>query len=343
MIYYANLKGKDKNTADIKAPDDMCEILRRRGYKEILFARPKANGGRLNNIMTNISNWACTFRSVKRGDVLVYQYPLGLRKNSMIMFDAVRKMKKLKVILLIHDVDSIRGYNVKANSWKEKLFFKADYIICHNDKMKKWLTDFGVPGSKLYPLCIFDYLQGDSYARTGERDSLMIAGNLAVRKSPYIGKLLSFKRDTHIDLYGPNFEEDEGYQNYTYNGSFAPSELTSNLAGKYGLVWDGDSLEECSGMTGNYLRYNNPHKVSLYISSGVPVIIWKQAALADYIVGNNLGIAIDSLTQLDKCISEVSDDDYEKMRSSVLAESRKLREGFYLNQVLDKIEADMNS
>jgi hypothetical protein len=32
-----------------------------------------------------------------------------------------------------------------------------------------------------------------------------------------------------------------------------PEELIKNLQGRYGLVWDGDALDTCSGLTGEYL------------------------------------------------------------------------------------------
>ena len=259
----------------------------------------------------------------------------------MMMFNFVRSVKKLKLVLLLHDVDSIRGYNVKANEWKEKIFFKADAIICHNDSMKKWLVEYGLPEEKLFPLRIFDYLQDDSYAGITDTNDVILAGNLSSRKSPYIGKLLELKRDYNINLYGPNLENSDSYTNFKYFGSFPPAELTKNLKGRFGLVWDGDSVEECSGMTGVYLKYNNPHKVSLYISSGIPVIIWSQAALAGYITDNNFGLSVDSLTDIDDALKNIDDETYEKMRQSVLAESKKLRGGHYLNRVLDEIESKL--
>ena len=51
----------------------------------------------------------------------------------------------------------------------------------------------------------------------------------------------------------------------------------------FGLVWDGTSLDGCNGRYGEYLKFNNPHKTSLYLSCGIPVIIWKEAALADFV------------------------------------------------------------
>ena len=63
-----------------------------------------------------------------------------------------------------------------------------------------------------------------------------------------------------------------------------------NLFGSFGLVWDGMSSETCKGSFGEYLRINNPHKTSLYLASGIPVIIWSKAALAEFIEKNKCGI-----------------------------------------------------
>ena len=41
----------------------------------------------------------------------------------------------------------------------------------------------------------------------------------------------------------------------TYFGSFLPDELPVALEGGFGLVWDGDSAETCSGVFGEYLRF----------------------------------------------------------------------------------------
>ena len=60
-------------------------------------------------------------------------------------------------------------------------------------------------------------------------------------------------------------------ENETYFGSFLPDELPAALEGGFGLVWDGDSAETCSGVFGEYLRYNNSHKASLYLASGFPL------------------------------------------------------------------------
>ena len=34
-------------------------------------------------------------------------------------------------------------------------------------------------------------------------------------------------------------------------------------------MWDGPSPDTCAGVYGAYLRYNNPHKTSLYLAAGL--------------------------------------------------------------------------
>ena len=72
-------------------------------------------------------------------------------------------------------------------------------------------------------------------------------------------------------------------KNVKYCGQYKPEELPEKLEGGFGLVWDGDDLGACTGVFGEYMKYNNPHKTSLYLASGLPVIIWEKAAMAKYI------------------------------------------------------------
>ena len=89
------------------------------------------------------------------------------------------------------------------------------------------------------------------------------------------------------------------YPNINYHGSFGVDEIPSKLTRGFGLVWDGDSLDGCRGQSGQYLRYNNPHKLSLYLSSGLPVVIWTGAAEAGFVREHGVGLCVDSLNDLE--------------------------------------------
>ena len=109
----------------------------------------------------------------------------------------------------------------------------------------------------------------------------------------------------------------------------------------FGLVWDGTSLDGCNGRYGEYLKFNNPHKTSLYLSCGIPVIIWKEAALADFVEEHKVGITLNSLADLDKVLMETSADDYEIMRTNAMKLAQKLRRGEFIIRAVKTLEQEI--
>ncbi len=123
-----------------------------------------------------------------------------------------------------------------------------------------------------------------------------------------------------------------------YKGSFPADELPAHLEGSFGLVWDGESASTCSGIFGRYLRINNPHKTSLYLACGMPVVIWDQAALAPFVVENKVGIAVGSLEETGKRIAALSDAQYSEMRANAAEIARKLRRGWFTRCAMETVE-----
>ncbi|MCT0193282.1 hypothetical protein EFM10_09625, partial [Lactobacillus helveticus] len=81
--------------------------------------------------------------------------------------------------------------------------------------------------------------------------------------------------------------------------------------------------------TGNYLRYNDPHKLSLYLASGIPVIIWKKAAEAKFVEENKVGITVDSLEELPEIFKSLDATQYELFAQNVEKIAKKLVNGQY--------------
>lgn len=184
-------------------------------------------------------------------------------------------------------------------------------------------------------LGIFDYISDVEITNRDDSQypSVCFAGNLS--KAKFLGDL-SFKK-VHLDIFGPNPLEKYG-TNVFYKGQYSPDELPKYLTENFGLVWDGSTPYTCDGLFGNYMRFNNPHKVSLYLSSGIPVIIWKKAAMAKFITGEKLGLAIDSLENLDEVLSNLSIQDYQQMVDNSQKIARKLRSGFYIYSAVQDLE-----
>lgn len=244
-----------------------------------------------------------------------------------------------KVIVIIHDLGSFRR---KALTVKQEIsrLNHADYIIAHNEKMKKWLEDNGCK-AKLGVLGIFDYLSETSAApkqNTEKPYSVLYAGALSPRKNAFLYEVGAFVHSFSLNLYGNGFEinQAKGKEHFNYMGFVKSDDLIATAQGDFGLVWDGTSVSTCTGNFGEYLRYNNPHKTSLYIRCQLPVIIWKQAALADFVRENGIGICVDSLEELEKILNTLSEEEYAEMKKRTAKIGERLSQGYFVRKALQE-------
>lgn len=256
----------------------------------------------------------------------------------------VRKIQRrgVQVYFIIHDLEALRYANLDTVPLKHKirvhlqessLLKVADGVIAHNPIMKSVLVEKGIPEHKLVSLEIFDYLIPNYQEKDGlsKDQPIIVAGNLAQEKAGYLYQLPA--RPAY-NLYGVGFDESRALANETYFGSFLPDELPAALEGGFGLVWDGDSAETCSGVFGDYLRYNNSHKASLYLASGFPLVVWKQSALSHFVLEKSCGIAVESLYDLKETIDNLSDADYQDLVDNAKRVGQEIRDGHYLKTAL---------
>lgn len=334
--------GKVKN-AGSKAPNDIYEICNNLGWNNYGLINPKES----NNLFRILKGHIKLKKQLKQlskldVDYVLYQHPMmGTFYNLYLMKFFNRN--NIKVITLIHDIDSLRFYSSFGKK-KEKrelaTLEQSSHVICHNDKMKDYLISKGVPKNKIICLDCFDYLSDKNDLNREKNDknySVAVAGNLNPIKSKYIYKMIEENPSLQIDLYGIGYEDNANYRNVNYHGSFLPEELPSNINSAFGLVWDGTDINTCCGEFGNYLRFNNPHKFSLYMATGIPVVVWDQSAIADFVEKNNLGIRVSDLNDLDNKLSNISIESYNDMVQNVKLIQEKVLDGGYFKTVLSKI------
>lgn len=338
LIYYVEYKKREENTAGPKAPNDIYLISQNLNFKNLTI-KIDENENKLIRKLKVIIFWLSLFYKLKRNDIVIYQYPTYGVKDAIKFIPLLKKYKKIEFIAVIHDLDSLRiGLHSSSEivTLADNLLLPMfDKIICHNNEMKNYLITKGFTKNQLSCIEIFDYVSTVDANCKQNSEGIVIAGNLSKDKSPYLYKLIDSDLGFKLNLFGPNFDNSQDLgENVEYLGSFKPDELPRKIEGKFGLVWDGDSIETCSGVTGNYLRYNNPHKTSLYLASGLPVIIWKEAAMAKFIQENNVGILVDNLLDIEKVLQEISVDEYELLKKNAMKIGEKLREGYYYRRVI---------
>lgn len=324
------------NHAGSKAVQDVYEIARSLGYEANIIRTATTADSFMAKIQRQIFffiDWLKAYFSIASNSIVFIQNPYHhkqLIRNWVL--EGLKRKKNVKFISLVHDVEELRKslYNNYYKIEFDTMLSLVDVIIVHNDKMKDFFIKKGFPETKLVSLKIFDYLidSKPSGSNTKFERSISIAGNLDIKKSAYISQL--GKLGVVVNLYGPNFSHLlEKYKEIKYHGSFPASDIPNHLNSGFGLVWDGNSIDSCSGDFGEYLQYNNPHKLSLYLASGIPVVIWDKAAEAEFVKQNNLGICVSSLHELADKLALVSEDDYNKMLVNVNKQSNLLMDGSY--------------
>lgn len=343
MEHYIRIKPRKRETAGFKAPEDVNRICESMGMQPIDFPKFPNEYSKLRKrlwLYTVVPmKWLKVFFRVKKGDTVFFQHPMYANRLITPMVSWIRKTKKCRFVALIHDLESLRkgiggvvDYKQDREEYTDTVMLNAfDKVICHNPSMRAYMLSRGFSEEKLITLEIFDYLCPDNGFRpelTGGAD-LTVAGNLAPTKSGYVYDM--DVSNIHLNLYGIHFDEAafHGKENVRYNGAFHPDELPGKLTGNFGLVWDGPVSTTCAGNTGEYLKYNNPHKTSLYLSANLPVIIWSQAALAPFVKDNGLGITVDRLDQIDAAVRALTAEQYAQMTANVHAMGEKIRTGYF--------------
>lgn len=346
MKYYLKeefLHEKNLKNAGSKARNDVEEIVKKEGYQDLVLSVD--NWYEMSTLKAQFCKskvFGEVLDQLKQGDELLIQLPII--NHSFFATHHVKKVQKkgVKVHFIIHDLEALRYVNVENFPLKHKIRIQiqesgllgiADGIIAHNPVMKSVLVDKGIEEDKIVSLGIFDYLIPDFQEKSGQTKDqpIIVAGNLAQEKAGY---LYSLPTEPAYNLYGVGFDESRALANETYFGSFLPDELPVALEGGFGLVWDGDSTETCSGVFGEYLRYNNSHKASLYLAAGFPLVVWKQSALSYFVLEKGCGIAVESLHDLKETIDKLSDADYQKLVDNANRVGQEIREGHYLKTAL---------
>lgn len=262
----------------------------------------------------------------KETELAIIQSPFSSKK---IMMDKFKNK-----IVIIHDIEGLRNQNPKELEDEINFYKSCDYVIAHNKNMKKFLVDKGIDSNKIYELELFDYLcKGKAKEKSLDYNMPKITYSGNLDKAAFIQQLDSKKMKFELYLYGQKNKEIKN-EKIIYKGKYAPDEMPNKIDGNLGLVWDGnfdESDEEKSYK--NYTRFNNPHKLSCYIASGMPVIVWKKSAIADFVRENNIGYEISNLYDINK----LDFSDYDVKKKNVEKLEQRVRKGYFTQSALSKI------
>ncbi len=333
-------KNIDANSAASKAVVDCNRIFSLLGYKDYTLTVGD-NSNKLTYYPTLFKELLRFFIAVKPGSTVGIQYPLLSINNFFKYFMALARLKKVKFFCVIHDLESLRTGGLNEMEIKQEIdnLNIYDVVIVHNDRMRGWLEKHSLK-CKTVTLGLFDYLCPYNLDLKGDYSgAIVFAGNLG--KSTFIYELGGINKK--FDLYGPNFKQDKlrSIENVTWKGEYSPEQIPGALQGSFGLIWDGVHVEACDEVMGNYLNYNNPHKASLYLAAGLPLIAPVNSAIGLFIQATGTGILINSLYELTTLIIEQNE--YQLMVKNVSRIQDMVINGYYFTEAVKSAEQYENN
>jgi hypothetical protein len=337
-IYTA--KNRHANSASTKAVNDCTTLFSKFGYKNynLLIAE---NTRVLFRYLTIAKKLWTFYNQLQNGSLVAIQYPM--LNNVFPYFIKVARLKRVKFFCIIHDIESLRagGQNKKLVKREIENLNYYNCLIVHNETMLKWLITQGIT-TAMIPLHVFDYLLKIEDEKSNNHllaHSIVFAGNL--EKSNFLYSLREI-RTWNFNIYGPNFREKENTSlNVVWRGQYSPDKIVYNLEGNFGLIWDGDRIDRCDSALGNYLKYNNPHKFSLYLAAGLPVIAPRNSAIGKIITDLQIGILIDDLRDLDNL--QVNEHYYKMLQKNCNEIRNKLISGQFFREAVEKAERQLTA
>lgn len=347
-IYVLNQRQEETFDAAGKAMRDVFSVLGYKGAKTI-WSVPKSSKRwlKLLDLPYLILFLACC---VGKNDFVFYSIPENHIK--IILLKKLQWIRKYKIVCFINDLNAFRYEYVKIelldeNAKQELIALgAADYVLVPNQNTKRMLQEAGIT-AKLIPVGVWDYLMEQQQIKAMQQKrveaeqtitddekkiSIAFAGNL--NKSVFLS-VMDVPDMIKLELWG-KLDEDKKKDmpvNSSYHGVLSSEEVPIAICTMdYGLVWDGVGADVIEGGLGEYLRYNNSHKCALYLAAGIPVIVWSQSGMAQFVREHECGITIDRLSNLERQLKAA---DYDRIKANALEVAPRLQQGYYLSKAMD--------
>lgn len=325
-----------------KAPRDICNILKKTGKVESVLMESEIN--------QDYPMFLRLIQELKRvkseGRKVILQYPLQpffFFEQQKLFAEAYSYLDPDRTILWVHDINRIR-FAQRTECQGEMEWLKPfHHFVVHNARMEQYLRKY-----LLVVDCIsneiFDYVSAEKKGQEfysgnpGLEQEVVFAGNLIREKSPFLYDLDSKKMNFRLNVYGKREELMKNGKIY-YQGNFSADLLPSRLRGDLGLIWDGGIDSADISTYKNYTRYNAPHKFSCYMAAGLPVIAWREAAIAEVIQKYQVGYLIDNLYE----INSLDLSRYPEYQRNAQDLGEKVRSGYFTKRVFAQIEERWNA
>jgi hypothetical protein len=285
--------------------------------------------------------WVTAFDTIvmREGDIVWCQFPVD--RTTQAVLEKARS-KGFRTVAFVHDIEGLKTEHPQWDSVarESRLLLPFTAVVGLNAAIGSILKSHGV--KVLSELNLWDYVCDEAPASDctsfHQKKRVVFAGSLAPDKAQFIYRL-RFIAGVNFELHGEGLDRSllKG-ENVHYLGSFAPQNPPFQADGALGLVWDGSEIDRCGGDFGAYLAFNTPHKASMYLARGMPVIVWRGAAVAPLIASYRAGFLISSLEELPSLLDGLSESDYAEVASNARSLGEKVRAGHFIHSAVKQLQ-----
>ncbi|MBZ5954230.1 glycosyl transferase [Leuconostoc gasicomitatum] len=266
------------------------------------------------------------------GDVIIWQYPKYSPKLELTVIKWARE-KNILIVALVHDVTMLRTDTIKLANYNletDKAVLQSFDIVMLPLHFISALKNLGINLNNTIELAPYDFLYDKVIVPASYQKRVVYAGSLA--KFPNLEQI-----NFDLTVYGEkNFSSVVLNQPHIKNGGFVEAmDLPAKLSSGYGLIWDESDKDP---YLQQYTQWNWPYKFSLYMVSGLPVVAWRESAIADIIRQNNVGVVISNLSDLHDMLDSITEKRYQQMANNAANFGKQLAMGATTKQVLSDLK-----
>jgi hypothetical protein len=307
---------------------DMEMVINNEGYQSIVFYE----GTGWFAIATRWWQMRKKAKELTPASTIVCLLPVYARMNRYFIDQIAGKGHR--IVFILADIDGLKDGRAKKLKAELRLMSLSKYFIVHSNAMAAWLKS-QIPLAKTAVIGPFDFLTPVITKQRTKSEIVCFAGNLA--KSKFLENLSGVSA-VHFNLYGEGISEKTLQQNNcSYKGSFLPQELPQQLDASFGLVWEGDAIDDAAGALGFYSKLIFHHKLSLYIIAQLPVIVASFSASAAYVKSTGIGWLVDNLEEIPQLISGITEQGYQNALNNLQPVAAEIAKGEHLKKALLEI------
>jgi hypothetical protein len=327
MTYWVlRLEGEHPSDNRYLAVQNLATSASKIGFREInyiLYDGLANNSTRRSQIIEGL------FSQVKPGDIVLFPFPLyilamNFQKESI---DYLKKKTNVKLIAFVLDLHTwlYKGdYNPKTDFLLEQLR-TFNLLIVPTKKFAGRLKKEDVST----PMLSFDFLdfiyEGPLKTKSWKQKVYIASGRTIALKN-YQGK-------SEIVVIGSSSST---RKNVTVLPHRKANELPQIFDGGFGAV---DLINNVTTNTNNYdwdgySAYTSPSKLSLYLASGLPVLVRSDSAVKSLVESKGIGLVVNDLNDVDQLFEKMTEKDYQKMLKKVAQYQRAVSKGFFAQRAL---------